>query len=335
MDCSKYGFIPIETTDEVEKAYIYRDASFIVAQPSDAFSKKLSDWMEEAQGQTIIAGQISKWLGTVNQSHVLFVWNVQDEVRLVCGSTSKRVRAIEFLDYAIAEFGLVKGDAASASGRISSTILNVQMSAKDITDGMEYMLHTVQAYYEQCQWIDASAYGRAHAEEIVLFSQYIKKHIAWAYVKSTDIVEEGQRFVIKSLENASGLSVQARENVYIMIGCRGEVYDIVREKFERTYDATNEPLDVFEQMMDFMPETQIASTGEYVMLDDKAFLCYPKAGNGIYAKQLEQRTKIFPKDNSGDYYLGRAGDYMAVRVDDIEDVYVIQQDVFVQTYEEK
>ena len=39
------------------------------------------------------------------------------------------------------------------------------------------------------------------------------------------------------------------------------------------------------------------------------------------------------KNSEQEYFLGRPGDYLAVRLDDITDIYVIQRDIFAETYE--
>ena len=73
--------------------------------------------------------------------------------------------------------------------------------------------------------------------------------------------------------------------------------------------------------------------GDYISLDELAKLCYPRRGVGIYACELQRRTKVFPASDNGEYFLGRPGDYMAVRLDDFTDIYVIQREIFLQTYE--
>lgn len=119
----------------------------------------------------------------------------------------------------------------------------------------------------------------------------------------------------------------------IMIGCLGEIYEITDEKFKSTYDVTYERLDIFERYFDFIPAVELPDKGKYVTIDEMAHLCYPKPGNGIWAKRLDKRTKIFRK-GSLDYFIGNPGDYMAIRADDYQDIYVIQQEVFLRTYEE-
>ena len=57
-------------------------------------------------------------------------------------------------------------------------------------------------------------------------------------------------------------------------------------------------------------------------------------GGGIYAKQIDHRIKIFTTWDPDNYYLGVPGDYMAVRTDDLKDVYIIARNIFEKTYEE-
>jgi len=118
-----------------------------------------------------------------------------------------------------------------------------------------------------------------------------------------------------------------------MIGNRGEVYDIKREKFEASYIETNEKLDVFESMLNFIPAVLNVDSGNYESIDELAYMCYPRKGNGIYAKELQKRTKVFGINNNAEYFIGEKGDYLAARVDDVKDVYIIKRDIFQDTYE--
>ena len=208
------------------------------------------------------------------------------------------------------------------------------MSGMDIEDSMDYYLDKALSYRMMTQIVEAGEYAEQIHKDIIQLPQYIKKKIPWAYVRSTDIVEEGEAFKLRSLENESGIIMEASPDIYIMIGCRGEAYHITRDKFERTYESADESLDIFEQMLDFIPEVQIMKDNSYVSIDELAHLCYPKTANAIYATVLDERTKVFPVSEE-DYYLGRPGDYLAIRADDITDIYIIQKDIFQQTYERK
>lgn len=263
---------------------------------------------------------------------LLLVSKSKEEFLLFFCSGTKEIRALEFLDTLLCEFGLVKGNAEYATGQISSAILQVQLANAEIPDAISYFLLKTASYFEDCDYIEAEEYGIRFKEEILSLPRYTKRREGFAYVKSLDIAAPKETLRIKTLENKSGMLLSASEETYIMIGCRGEVYDIKRETFENSYEATEEPLDVFEQMLDFIPAVENTDTGAYISLDSLAHICYPKPGAGIYARKLTKRTKIFPA-NSREYFYGRPGDYIATRSDDLRDSYIIQGEIFKDTYE--
>lgn len=265
--------------------------------------------------------------------YMLFVADNKEEIRLFFVSATREIRALEFLDSMIPEFGLVKGGAECAKGQIASAILRVKMANIEISEVTKYFLKQAAEYFAGCDCIEAMEYSQNNREEIMELQRYVKRKEGWAFVKSLDVAEKGSQIRIKTLENESGMILTAQEDAYIMIGCRGEVYDMKRQKFESTYEATKEVLDVFEKMLDFIPAVENLATGEYVSLDELAHICYPKQGAGIYARKLTRRTKIFPAGETREYFYGRPGDYMAIRADDLSDSYIIQGDVFERTYE--
>lgn len=331
-----YGFARQENIGIPGVLDCYRSEKngFVAAEISERLYQPLSARLEQVGLKTDGIEAYQQYLKQFDCRFLLLIWQEQEEVRLYFFSGTRQVRALEFLDYLIPDFGLAKGDADSAGGRMSSTILNVQMADMEISKTLEYFLKMSSSYFEDCKQIDAIQYGIEHAEEIRSLPRYVKKQTPWAYVRSTDIVEQGRKLRIKSLENESGIVMASDPDIYIMIGCRGEVYDMRRDKFEHTYEATEEPLDIFTHMLDFLPEAELVPEGSFVSLDGLAHLCYPKKDAGIYARKLSERTKVFPTGDNEGYYLGRAGDYMAVRRDDLTDIYVIQEDIFALTYEE-
>lgn len=173
----------------------------------------------------------------------------------------------------------------------------------------------------------------AREEQIRQLPIYCKKQVPWAVVETLDIAKPGEKICIKTLENDTGLIIHADADLLIMIGCLGEVYEITRQKFENSYEKSDEQLDIFSQLLDFIPAVELPRTGEYKTIDELAYLCVPKPG-GIYAKQLQVRTKVFGKGR-GDYFIGKAGDYLAIRLDDLQDMYIIRREVFERTYELK
>lgn len=303
---------------------------------------KVYRYLEEPLVVVEVKGELRDFVASVDLEHLrekencqymLFVADKQEEVRLFFSSGTREIRALEFLDSLIPEFGLVKGSAECAEGLISAAVLKVKMANVEISEVTEYFLKQIADYFKDCDCIEAEEYGKEHKDSIMSLQRYVKRMEGWAFVKSLDVAAKGTQIQIKTLENESGMLLTADEDAYIMIGCRGEVYDMKRQKFEATYEATDEKLDVFERMLDFIPAVECAATGEYISLDEIAHICYPKQGAGIYARKLSKRTKIFPAGGQREYFYGRPGDYMAIRADDLCDSYIIQGDVFERTYE--
>lgn len=324
MKIEKYNFEEIEGINELpdcSRLFRYRGEQLVVAE----LKKNLPEPLLEAD--------LKRLWEAYDCQYLLFIADNQDEVHLSCYSETREIRALEFLDSLIPEFGLVKGGTEFAMGQISTVILGIKMAEAEVSGVTEYFLKKVAEYFMECDHIEAEDYGKSCEDEIKRMERYVKRKEGWAFVKSLDVAKKGEQLQVKTLENESGILLTADEDAYIMIGCRGEIYDIKKQKFETTYDATKESLDVFERMLDFIPAVENITTGEYIGLDDLAHICYPKQGEGIYAKKLERRTKIFPAGSSRDYFYGRPGDYMAVRVDDLCDSYIIQGDVFERTYE--
>ena len=313
--------------------YKYNRENLAVVEVTEDVFHKLSAMMLDVEIQRDSVSEYREYMKRIKCNFLLLIWHEQEEERLYFLSDSKRVRALEFLDYLIPEFGLVRGNARAAGGRISSAILSVKLSENDMENVVTYFLKMTDSYFVDCDLVMAAEYGVKMEKSIKEMKRYHKKKIPWAFVRSTDIVADGEKIHIKSLENESGLQLTAHENVFIMIGCRGEIYDIEKEKFENTYDVTDGKLDIFEQMLDFLPEVERESDGVYISLDEMAHLCYPKQGIEIYAKEIEKRTKVFPVMREQEYFLGRPGDYMAIRADDLCDIYIIQGEIFKQTYE--
>ena len=255
------------------------------------------------------------------------------DIRLLFYSNNKSIQALEFMDYFVQDYVMVKGDEKKAQAVLTPIFLRVMMSDYEAEDMAELLEKITENYFISCCWIYAQDYAKENYDKIMQMPKYVKKKMAWAYVKTTDIMEKGGKFYLKSFENESDLVLEASDDLYIMIGCRGEIYHINRERFEQTYEPTEERLDIYEQMLEYLPEVKSCEDEAFITLDEMAHLCYPKERGGIYAVSLECRTKVFNPYNDGEYFVGRKGDYLAIRQDDLSDIYVIRKDIFHESYQ--
>lgn len=257
-----------------------------------------------------------------------------DSFQVKCISHTSSTRAIEIIDFVFGAYGVIKGNANYAEGRMSLTMLSMCMSEAEITTVTQYMMHASDQYFGEIRNIYAHTFAAENKEYVDSMKLYEKKPVSWAFVKSTDIAKPGTLISIKSLENEAGVRITANEDIYIMIGVKGEVYEITKEKFMYSYVESDEQLDIFESYFDFIPSVELPDTGEYMVIDEMAHLCYPQPGVGIKADRLTARTKVF-RTGKPDYFIGKPGDYLAIRPDDLTDIYIIQNEVFGRTYEEK
>ena len=83
---------------------------------------------------------------------------------------------------------------------------------------------------------------------------------------------------------------------------------------------------------DYTPTVKNRITGENLLLEDYAGVCVPTGAVKIYARELDKDVKVFTAWDKEKYMLGRKGDYIAVRADDLHDVYVVENKIFSKTY---
>lgn len=311
-------FTEVVTTDN-RKVFLHQAEALALLRTDE------SDFTKQ-QAETI--------LEEVNAKVLLIIGKVSDRITVSCLSLTEHIRALELIDYLFGQYGIAKGTAKWAVGSISEVLLSVCMSEQDVYDMTEYFLQHAEEYFTECDTIRADTYAQEYPQQFAQMKEYIKARVSWAYVKATDIVPAGVEISIHTLENDTGASVRADDDTYIMIGCLGEVYQIHKDKFDASYETSEEKLDIFTQMLDFIPAVERMDDGSYLTIDEQARLCYPKPGASILARKLERRTRVFTQ-NGTDYFLGKQGDYLAVRKDDPKDVYIIQSEVFGRTYVEK
>ena len=209
------------------------------------------------------------------------------------------------------------GHAHKAGGFISKE----QLEKSSIN---EHLSKLSKIYFSSYDTVDAAD----HHLNISSMPKYVKRKIPVGHVLSTDVFAAGTPMLIRTLEGDS--DVFASENILLMIGAEGEVYPIDSEKFLRSYAMTEIG---FIKDYAYSPTAKNKITGESVSLIAYAKPCMPTGQSTIHAVPISKRTKVFTKWNPGSYMLGEAGDFIAVRADDYNDVYIIKGKIFYDTYE--
>lgn len=195
----------------------------------------------------------------------------------------------------------------------------------NISNPREYLAGKIEEYYGS---FDILRVGE-DAVDISEFGLYHKLPETIGFAKTTDIVPAGTDIIVRMIE--ADVEIRAADNIYIMIGKMGNIYPIDREKFNSSYTATDDP---YIPSADYNPKI-ITQDNSFKRIAPFARCCVSRnAGGRIYAKRLERTLKLFTKWDKSNYMAGRAGDYLAVRTDDTDDIYIIPKEQFENVYRE-
>jgi len=158
--------------------------------------------------------------------------------------------------------------------------------------------------------------------------KYRKRKFPVGFVKSSDVFAAGTPMLIRTLEGDA--EAEASDDVFLMVGIMGEVYPIQADKFIESYTMTDKP---FEPDFEYFPTVKNKITGDSSKLAAHIKPCIAKDDVCIYALSASKNTKIFTAWNTEGYMYGEPGDYIAIRADDHNDVYIIRKDIFIKSYE--
>lgn len=275
-----------------------------------------------------VLGLISDFMLQVDSVDVCVVFNeMSDGFKFSVRSCIKEVDASELADFLSEGIGSGGGHRDKAGGYISKDLF--EKKGLGIT-GEVYFSVRLNAYFYSYDLIYADKFNAC----LSAFGLYVKKSINVGFVKMTDIVPVGTPIICRTLEGDMDLVVQ--DDLIVMIGVKGEIYPNRVDKFERSHEVVDEKYDYEKFVIDpgYRPTVKNRITGEAYSLVDYAKTCRSTGKVIIYAQKLERAVKIFTSWDKERYMVGKPGDFLAVRSDDLHDVYSIEQHVFDKAYEE-
>ena len=238
-------------------------------------------------------------------------------VKFSIRSCIREINAGELADYIATGIGSGGGHANKAGGFLQRDLIEEDdiraMLAKRMLD-----------YYSNTEIIDLNDYKA----DVTGFLRYVKQPVPFGYVPITSVFPAGKMVHIRTLEG--DLEIESKEDVNIIIGIKGEVYPITPERFKNYYVPTDE---TYYFNGEYAPLLKDPVTGEKVDILPLAKCCYATSNSTIYAKPLDHRVKIFTHWDRDKYSLGKPGDFLAVRGDNLDDVYIIEKSIFFKTYE--
>ena len=236
-------------------------------------------------------------------------------------SCVREVMACELAEYISEGIGSGGGHSDKAGGFIFESELNHQYPGKNAD---QYLLTRLKEYYENFTVIDCII----NRPDLTNMEIYKKRPLVQGYVRCTDIFKKGTPVIVRTLRCDMD-NLISHDDLYIVIGIKGDVHPIFKDKFLKGYKATNDPFNIETQ---YFPHIIDKNTGNIVDLKPYAKKCLSTGDVYIYAKPLSKTTKLFTLWDRDTYMLGKPGDYLAVREDDVNDAYIISKDIFELTY---
>ena len=275
-----------------------------------------------------LLGLISDFLLQVDEvDNCIVYYESEDGIKFSVRSCVKEVRADEFAAFLAEGIGSGGGHTEKAGGFISK--MNYEKEYPTLHTEA-YFSQRMNAYFDNCQIINAESYDI----DISGMKTYVKKHLPLGFVPADTVMPVGTPITVRTLEGDLDITVQ--DDIIFMIGVKGEVYPVRKDKFERGYRMTEEVYDLKKHALqaDYIPTVRNRLDGTSREITEFARVCIATGKTHIHAEPLQGMVKVFSTWDKEKYMLGKPGDFLAVRCDDLHDIYVVEQDIFYKSYEE-
>ena len=279
-----------------------------------------------------ILGLISDFFLAVDTVNVCLVFSVLDYgVKFSIRSDYAEVRADELAAYISEKIGSGGGHVNKAGGFIQNELLEqeykryAESSDKEKAAAVTSILR--ERLHDYFTSVDVIYAGKTKVTSKGM-KEYVKMPIKQGYAIPKEFLPIGTKVLVRTLEGDIYLTVE--EDTVIMIGIRGEVYPSTQTVFKKNYKKLKGKYDL---KLEYSPTVRILSTSEIIDLIPVAKMCVSTGGNHILARPLKRRAKVFTKWLKNDYLNGEIGDYLAMKLSDQDDVYIIGKDLFKESYE--
>lgn len=268
-----------------------------------------------------ILGVIGDFLLQVDAIDVCIVYNECPEgYKLSIRSCVREISANDLAEFLTEGIGDGGGHVTKAGGFISDKRFVEKYGRVGIDT---YFYSRVNDYYEGFELINAEN-GIKNKKGFVL---YKKRPINYGYVKLSEFMPTGELCRLRTLEGDVQFCIT--DEIYLMIGHRGEAYPIEKRVFESKYTELKEE---YTSKLDYLPSLKIVGSDENYDISGRINLCVSNENARIYAKCLTKPAKVFTKWGYDKYMVGNEGDYLCIMENDDKDIYVAKGEIFDEIY---
>ena len=263
-----------------------------------------------------ILGVISDFSLETTDVDVCLAYYVSDsEVKFSVRSCSRKVHANELASYLAEGYGGGGGHKYKAGG---------SMRPDRLDDSASEILHKrMDSYFKEYDII----YATTAKISIEGLSLYRKLPTEVGCVLLSDLFPCGTSVLIRTLEGDINVRIEADD--YLMIGTQGEIYPISEAKLKQSYELIS---DTYVNNFEYIPKIKNVTTGEKKLVTSCAKTVRSKDSSLIYVYPIQKKVKLFTAWDEETYITGEIGDYLAIRKDDLNDIYVIKSHLFPKLY---
>lgn len=270
-----------------------------------------------------LLGLISDFLIQVAEINSCVVYNEQDDgYKLSVRSCSKEVHANELARYVTEGIGSGGGHIDKAGGFINRKLYEKQYPTLHT---QAFMGTRMAEFFDNNQMIYA-ADGDLDTSDM---REYCRRSVALGYVNPLDIFPLGTPVTIRSM--AGDLKMLIDGEHYIMIGMRGEIYLRCKEQFLNQNNMVRGRFKT-PAAMEYNPVIRNDNDGSTRELFDYAGSCVSIGDIRVLAKKLKKTVKIFPANDEEHVLFGKPGDYLCMRKDHPQDLFVVEKEQFAVLY---
>lgn len=274
-----------------------------------------------------ILGLISDFLLQVDEIDICVVYNeINDGYKFSVRSCVKEVKANELAAYLTEGIGSGGGHYIKAGGFVSGKLYaenypGVRSEAYFRKRSVEYFrLYTIISSQDVNLDFDSMKKYRRREEQI-------------CYIRAMDMVRPGTQISLRMQEGMNDL--YAEEDLYFTLERNGLVRIMNQSTFEKHFiSLESEVPNNYCVHMEYVPTLRNVTDGVTYKLIDHARLCIPGQSFQLYAMPLRNYVKVFPEWDEDNYLVGKPGDYLVVRTDDLHDVFIESGEDFEKRYEE-
>lgn len=278
-----------------------------------------------------ILGIISDMALEVDSIGTCLVYSLLESgVKISVRSCIREVKANEMAAFISEGVGNGGGHIIKAGGFMQREMLEKKGVVYDPEHLNEYLMSRVKDYFRNTEIIDCANY----VADLDAMKKYRKKNLSVGYIAASDIANPGTDVTIRTLEGDVNISIT--EDMYIMIGIRGEIYPIKSSDFENGYEPSDEPYvtpNAYESRGGYKPIVKNLSDGRTIEFLHMSKSCVAKGGTVVFAKELDHTVKLFTSWDYDNYYLGKAGDFLVVNSENRKDLFIDGRDIFLASYE--